>query len=83
MTTQSLMQTYKISPAKYAKNKMAIHCIPDGTGWKTVAALIISGMKNVHYSNRERAYIVSPRTAAVFEAEMAKIQRQRETKVPA
>lgn len=78
MTTKSLMQTYKISPAKYAKNKMAVHCISDGSGYKTLAALIISAMPNVRYSGREHAYIVSPRTAAKFEAEMAKIQTERE-----
>lgn len=32
MTTESLMQTYKISPARYAKGKMAVHCISDGSG---------------------------------------------------
>jgi hypothetical protein len=76
--TENLKSTYAIRPASYAKGKMAIHCKPDGTGWKTLAALIISEMKGVRYSNRERAYIVSPACAARFEAEMTSIQLKRE-----
>lgn len=43
-----------------------------------MAMLVISEMKNVRYSGREHAYIVSPRTATKFEAEMARIQTERE-----
>lgn len=75
--TQPPLQTYTIHPAKYAKGKMAIHCVPDGTGWRTLADLIITGMKNVRYSNRERAYIVSPRCAENFKVEVAKAENRR------
>lgn len=67
-----LAQTYTIRPAKYAKNKLAVHCIPDGSGWKTLAALIISGMPGVRYSNREGSYLCSAKTAAKFVVEMAR-----------
>ena len=72
--TEDLKSTYTIGPARYAKGKMALHCIPDGTGWKTLAALIISQMKGVRYSNRERAYIISPTCARKFEAELARVK---------
>lgn len=78
MLTEDLKQTYTIRPARYAKGKLAIHCKPDGTGWKTLAALIISDMKGVSYSNRESSYIVSPGCAKKFEARMAQAQQQRE-----
>ena len=74
---ENLKSTYTIGPAKYAKGKLAIHCKPDGTGWKTLAAQIISGMKGVRYSNREHAYIVSPGRAKKFEAELARIEKER------
>jgi hypothetical protein len=74
----NLSKTYTIHPARYAKDKMAIHCKPDGSGWKTLAALVIGQMKGVRYSNRERAYIVSPTCAKKFEQEMARIKKQRE-----
>lgn len=76
--TEDLKQTYTISPARYAKGKLALHCKPDGTGWKTLAALIIDRMKGVRYSNRERAYIISPTCARKFEAEIERIQKTRE-----
>ena len=63
--------SYTIQPAKYAKGKIAIRCIPDGTGWKTLAARTISEMPGVTYSDRERSYICSTRCAAKFVAEMA------------
>ena len=78
MLTENLKSTYTINPARYAKGKLAIHCKPDGTGWKTLAALIISDMKGVSYSNRESSYIVSPGCAKKFEARMAQAQQQRE-----
>ena len=77
--TESLLQTFTIHPAKYAKGKMAVHCKPDGSGWKTLAALIISAMPGVRYSNRERAYIVSPKCAEKFKAEMAKAENRHAT----
>ena len=75
---ENLTQTYTVTQARYAKGMMAIHCKADGTGWKTLAALIISGMPGVRYSGRESAYICSPGRAAKFEAEMADIQAKRE-----
>ena len=57
---------------------MAVHCKADGTGWKTLAALIISGMPGVRYSGRGSAYICSPGRAAKFAAEMTRVQKKRE-----
>jgi ATP phosphoribosyltransferase regulatory subunit HisZ len=61
-----------ITPARYAKGKMAVHCPSDGSGFKTRAARIASAMPG-RYSNRERAYIMSPsaakRVKAAYEAE--------------
>jgi hypothetical protein len=78
MTLKNLLTTYTIQPASYAKGQMAVHCKPDGTGWKTLAALIISEMPGVRYSNRESAYICSPGRAKKFETTMTQIQAKRE-----
>lgn len=78
MTIENLISTYTIHPARYAKGKQAVHCKPDGTGWKTLAALIVSDMPGVRYSNRESAYIVSPGCAAKFDRKMKEIQAYRE-----
>ena len=78
MTIEDLSQTFTLHPAKYAKGMIAVHCKPDGTGWKTLAALIISGMPGVRYSGRESAYICSLGRAVKFEAEMARVQKKRE-----
>lgn len=75
---QTLKDSYTIKPARYAKGKMAIHCKPDGSGWKTLAALIVSAMPGVRYSGRESSYIVSPRCATKFEQEVEKIQQERD-----
>jgi HNH endonuclease len=75
---ENLLTTYTIHPAHYAKGKLAVHCKPDGTGWKTLAALIISDMPGVRYSNRESAYVVSPGCAAKFDRKMKEIQAYRE-----
>ena len=76
--TEDLKQTYQIHSARYAKGKMAVRCLPDGTGWKTLAALVISGMPGVRWSGRESAYICSLGRARKFEQEMAAIQQQRD-----
>ena len=76
--TEDLKTTYTIHPARYAKGKMALRCIPDGTGWKTLAALIISQIPGVRYSNREHAYIVSPACARKFEQKLAAAEAERE-----
>lgn len=75
--TESSLQTYTIHPAKYAKGKFAIYCKPDGSGYKTLAALIISEMPGVTYSNREKSYICSPGHAAKFEKKLAEVEQQR------
>jgi hypothetical protein len=75
--TEDLKQTYQIHAAKYAKGKMAVRCLPDGTGWKTLAARVISGMPGVRWSGRESTYICSPGRARKFEQEMATIHQQR------
>lgn len=49
--------------ARYAKGMIAVHCPPDGSGYKTRAARIASGLPG-RYSNRERAYIMTPANAA-------------------
>lgn len=44
--------------ARYAKGMVAVHCPPNGTGWKTRAAHICDSL-NARYSGREDAYIMS------------------------
>lgn len=70
---------YTASPARYAKGMIAVHCTPDGTGWKTVAASIISLFHGARYSNREHSYILSPTKFKRFEAEIeaARVERER------
>jgi hypothetical protein len=75
--TEDLKSTYTLSPARYAKGRLALHCKPDGTIYKTLAMLIISQMKGVRYSNRECAYIISPTCAWKFKTEIARIEKQR------
>ncbi len=58
--------TYHRSNARYAKGMQALTA-PAPDGFKTTAAVILSQM-NARWSNRERAYIVSPSTADTFEA---------------
>jgi len=72
-----LSKTYTISPARYAKGKLAVRCIPDGSGWKTLAALMISQMPGVRWSGRESAYIVSPGRARKFEQAVAEAAERR------
>lgn len=49
----------RVSPARYAKGKVAVHCPSDGSGIKTRAARLASAF-NCRWSNREKAYIMSP-----------------------
>lgn len=72
---------YTVQPARYAKGQIAVRPEVDGTGWKTVAAMIISQMPGVRWSNRERAYICSPFRAGKFAEEIAGIRAQRERNV--
>jgi hypothetical protein len=50
---------------------MAIQ-VPSDNHYKSRACVILESVapKSIRYSHRERAYIVSKRTAAVFEAKM-------------
>jgi len=56
---------YTISDARYAKGQKSVHCISDG-GFKTRAMRLLCAL-NGRYSDREKAYIVSPTKAAKFE----------------
>lgn len=51
-----------ISPARYAKGMQAVRC-PSTDGYKTRAARLAEHLR-ARYSNRERAYIMSPTKAA-------------------
>jgi len=68
---------YHIKPARYAKGMMAVTPARDGSGWKTLAALLISEMPGVRWSNREHAYICTPSRAAKFEAAVRKVLERR------
>jgi hypothetical protein len=62
---------YTIAEARYAgrwngKPQCAVRC-PSGNGLKSRAARLIGDGLNGRYSNRERAYIVSPVKAEKFE----------------
>lgn len=57
---------YTITPARYAKGKMAVRC-PSATGYKTRAARLIGDGLGCRWSGRSRAYIASPAQAARFE----------------
>lgn len=61
-------QDYKIRPASYAKNMIAISTTPDGSGMKTRAAYLATTLANGRYSNRERAYLMSKQKATQFVA---------------
>ena len=58
--------SYTITDARYAKGQKAIHCISDGSGWKT-RAMRLACVLNGRYSNREKVYIISPTKAVRFE----------------
>jgi hypothetical protein len=63
---------FTIQPACYAgryngKPQVAVHCVSDGSGNKTRAMRLCSAL-NARWSNRERAYIMSPTKAAKLRA---------------
>lgn len=62
---------YTRQPAMYAKNMVAIRC-PSTDHFKSLAAIILEHVAAgaIRYTHRERAYIVSKRTADRFEAEV-------------
>jgi hypothetical protein len=68
---------YTIGPARYAKGMLAVRPHPDGTGWKTLAALIISQMPGVRWTGRDRAYLCSPSRAGKFEQEVQEARERR------
>lgn len=51
---------FEIRPARCAKGMMAVHCVKDGSGFKTRAMRIIGDHLNARWSGREKAYIASP-----------------------
>lgn len=48
--------------ARYAKGKIAVHCPSDGSGYKT-RAMRLADAHGGRWSNREKAYIMSPAAA--------------------
>jgi hypothetical protein len=58
---------YTIGEARYARGQKIVHCVPDGSGWKTRAMRLLCAL-NFRYTNRERGYIGSPTKVAKFVA---------------
>lgn len=56
---------YSISPARYAKGMMIVHC-PSTDGYKTRAAYLACALK-ARYTNRCNGYVMSPAKARKFE----------------
>lgn len=68
---EARLAVYSISPARYAgrwngRRQVAIRCVSEDM-FKTRAMRLIGDGLNGRYSNRERAYIVSPAKARKFE----------------
>ena len=57
---------YRITLARYAKGKIAVHCVSNGSGYKTRAMRLIGDGLNCRWVGRSNAYIASPRQAARF-----------------
>lgn len=60
------MFDFTITPARYAKGKMAVRC-PSGNGYKTRAARLAEAIARGRYTGRERAYIMGPKSAEKFQ----------------
>lgn len=58
---------YSITPARYAKGKMAVRC-PSPDGMKTRAARLAGAVCHHRFTGREGAYIMSPSQVQRFEA---------------
>ena len=73
---------YQRSPAKYAKGKVALH-VPGIGGFKSIAGSILTNeiLTRNTFSNRERAYIVSPAQADRFESAVEAVRVRWETPV--
>jgi hypothetical protein len=56
---------YSISPARYSSGKVAVQA-PSEDSWKTRAARLAEHFSGGRYSNREKAYIMSPAAAERF-----------------
>lgn len=69
---------YTRNEARYAKNTVAIRC-PSDDHFKSRAAVILESVapKSIRYSHRERAYMVSKRTADLFEARVREMEGAR------
>jgi hypothetical protein len=52
-----------VSAARYAKGMVAVHCPPDGSGFKTRASRLAGALAGGRYSHREDSYIMSPKRA--------------------
>jgi hypothetical protein len=62
-----MIMDYTISPARYAKGQMVVHC-PSTNGYKTRAARLIGDGLNCRWVGRSRGYVASPAKVAKFEA---------------
>lgn len=56
------MNNYTISDARYAKGKKSVHIVND-SGYKSDTCYMIEAL-GARWSNREKAYIASPRQAS-------------------
>ena len=54
------------APARYAKGMIAVVIAPDGSGFKTREQRL-AGSLTKRYTNRERAYLMSPRKARLLQ----------------
>lgn len=54
------MSEITITPARYAKNQVAVRCASDSSGYKTRAMRLCDALRG-RWSNREHAYIMSER----------------------
>ena len=72
---------YTRSPARYAKNMVAIQC-PSEDHYKSRAATVLEEVagaswgsgRSLRFSGRESSYIVSKRVADKFEARVAELR---------
>lgn len=68
---------YTVSPARYAKGVMAVRCTPNGSGWKTLVAVLCSNELNARYSQREQAYMMSPAKVRKLEKMVEEVRERR------
>mgnify|MGYP001575312938 CR=1 FL=1 len=60
--------TCMIGPARYCKKTkmIAVHCQSDGSGFTTSDMRLANTLAGGRYSNRENAWVLSPRRAELF-----------------